>query len=89
MNNPLENSAKRFLALLLFVSLFVSTRAERGFYANNDHFHRDTVPETSIFRKIGNYMDSLKNRRYRDSVLQKITRHDDTVVVEDNSMQKK
>lgn len=33
-------------------------------------------------------MDSLKNRRYRDSVLEKITRHRDSVVAEDNHMEK-
>jgi hypothetical protein len=33
-------------------------------------------------------MDSLKNRRYRDSVLAKITKHDDSVVVEENQMEK-
>ena len=33
-------------------------------------------------------MDSLKNRRYRDSVLEKITRHSDTVIQEDNPMEK-
>ena len=33
-------------------------------------------------------MDSLRNRRYRDSVLHKITKQDDTITVDDNRMQK-
>jgi len=33
-------------------------------------------------------MDSLRNRRYRDSMLQKITRNNDTVIPNDNSMEK-
>ena len=89
MINPLKYSAQIFFSLLI-LQVF-SPPAKAASYSNDSTAFqqpKDTVPEPSIFRKIGRYMDSLMNRRYRDSVLQKIAKVDDTVIQEDNTMQK-
>lgn len=87
MNNPLKYTVQIFLIVLFFAGVFPSVHAEYAFYGTEHSQQNDTVPP-SIFRKIGRYMDSLRNRHYRDSVLQKITKHDDSVIAEDRSMEK-
>ena len=87
MNNPLKYSIQIFLSVVLLIAFYPSVEAEDVFYGTYEFQQKDTVPPSSIFKKIGRYMDSLKNRRYRDSLLQKITREDDSVAPEDNSME--
>lgn len=49
----------------------------------------DTVPSGSVLKKIGNYVDSMMGNRYRDSVLQKITKHNEPEPAEDDRVEKK
>jgi hypothetical protein len=88
MNDPLKYTILIFLTGVLFVGIYPGVKAENPFFKTENYQQKDTTPSPSIFRKIGRYMDSLTRRRYRDSVLQKISRDNDTVVVEDNRMQK-
>ncbi|RAJ10935.1 hypothetical protein LX64_00542 [Chitinophaga skermanii] len=57
------------------------------------HPDRDTVPveqkqKKRWFRKVNDYVDSLKNRRFRDSVLRKISKANEPPKPEDSSMYK-
>ncbi|MBC7828200.1 MAG: hypothetical protein H7122_10670 [Chitinophagaceae bacterium] len=89
MNNPLKHTVQILAIVFFCLALYLQpVQAENNFYDTEHYQQKDTVPPSSIFRKIGRYMDSLRNRRYRDSVLLKITRHDDSVIADDNAMQK-
>ena len=88
MINPLKYSIQILFCLLTLCCKYQEVEAETLFGESKSYQEKDTVPEPSIFRKIGRYMDSLRDRRYRDSVLQKITRQNDTIIPDDNSMQK-
>ena len=88
MFNPLKYSVRILFCFAMFCGMATLAHGKRPFSWEEPYQDKDTVPSTSIFKKIGNYMDSLKNRRYRDSVLQKITRQNDTIVPEENSMEK-
>jgi hypothetical protein len=74
--------------LLLFACIKADVQAEGGYFEFRTYYQNDTTPDPSIFRKIGRYMDSLRNRRYRDSVLQKITRQDDSIIPDDKRMER-
>jgi hypothetical protein len=90
MINLLKYSVRIFIGVLLFLRVCPSLEAEYPSAGPEWYQQPDTVPSPSIFRKIGRYMDSLRNRRYRDSVLQKITRQDDSVITgDDNSNMQK
>lgn len=87
MINPLKYSAQIFFSLLIIMAFDAPLQANTSIYVSNLPQEKDTVPEPSIFRKIGRYMDSLMDRRYRDSILQKIGKVADTVIVEENEME--
>ena len=86
MFNPLK---KCISALLLVLSLGMYPTVQAGGYIPfQEEPKKDTVPASSIFRKIGDYMDSLRNRKFRDSVLAKITKQDEPAPPPDDRIQR-
>lgn len=90
MNNTLKYSVQIVLNVVLIVGVHSTLHAEKVGNTPIIDPKKDTVPSPprSIFRKIGDYMDSLRNRHYRDSVLEKISRHNDSIFTDENGMQK-